>query len=109
MVEGESNAPPASPPPGRIWLVGLSPSGEFAGHAGEIASFGSSGWRFVAPDEGFFVYDRELGAFRLHRNGWVHCDTPAPASGGTTQDVELRAVVVQILERLSQLGIFAAS
>jgi len=109
VVEGESNAPPASPQPGQVWLVGPSPGAEFASHAGEIACYSGSGWRFVVPTEGFSVYDRSLGALRLRRDGWVHCGSPAPPSGGTSADLELRAVVLQIVERLAQLGIFAAS
>jgi hypothetical protein len=47
------NAPPAVPTAGQCFLVGSAPTGAFAGHAGEIAAYDETGWRFLKPRAGW--------------------------------------------------------
>jgi hypothetical protein len=45
--------PPASPSDGQCWIVGGSPSGAWANHAGEIAAFQDGAWMFYEPRPGW--------------------------------------------------------
>lgn len=61
VIEDEVNTPPGSPNYGRVWLVGSSPGGEFAGNAGELAAWVSNnddpdGWVFLTPFAGLSAY-----------------------------------------------------
>jgi hypothetical protein len=46
-------ASPASPVSGQCFLIGATPTGVFAGHAGQIAAFDDAGWRFLTPRAGW--------------------------------------------------------
>lgn len=50
------NTPPGSPSVGDRVIVGDSPTGDFVGHAGEIAQWSGSAWVFTTPREGSVVY-----------------------------------------------------
>lgn len=55
------NAPPGSPANGSRYLIGGSPTGDWAGHAAEVAVY-MAGWYFFAPKEGwiFLVKDEDI-------------------------------------------------
>lgn len=53
LLSRSLNAPPASPAAGARYLVAASPSGAWAGHAGEIALFQDGGWTFLVPRSGW--------------------------------------------------------
>ena len=108
-VEGELSVPPGSPSVGQVWLVGTSPTGIFTGKAGAIAAWTADGWRFVMPDRGFVVYDRAAHCFRLFSSTWEKPVAPTPATGGATIDVEARASIVNIVEKLVAAGILGPS
>ena len=107
VVEGEAAAPPASPVVGQAWLVAAGPSGDFTGHEAEVAGWTTDGWRFLAPREGFVVFDRTAQCFRKFGEAWDSPVAPAPPSGGATIDAEVRAAVVSIIEKLVAAGVFA--
>jgi len=109
VVEGEAGSPPAAPAAGQAWLVGDAPTGAFAGRAGAIAGWTGDGWRFVAPQVGYRVYDKASASFRHFTDAWQLVTAPDGASGGTTIDVEARAALVRIIEKLVDAGVFAAS
>src|SRR5690348_3365096 len=90
-VEGEDDAPPSTPAEGECWLVGESPSGAWAGHAGALASYQAGGWIFAAPRDGLRVLDRASGQEIRYRDGWQRPATPPEPVGGTTVDAEARA------------------
>jgi hypothetical protein len=54
------STPPPSPDEGACWIVGPSPDGGWAGHAGDIAQWTAGGWRFAQPSAGWecHVLDR---------------------------------------------------
>lgn len=52
----DTNAPPPAPQEGQTWGVGDTPSGPWAGQAGQLASFRGGGWLFVAPQTGWQAY-----------------------------------------------------
>ena len=70
VVEGvEAEAPPAEPVPGQCWALGAAPTDAWTGQAGTIAmSAIGGGWLFVAPAEGWRVWDR-LASRLLVRDG----------------------------------------
>ena len=49
-------APPASPLEGECWLVPSGASGDWAGHATELASWQAGAWLFLDPAPGWLVY-----------------------------------------------------
>jgi hypothetical protein len=119
------DTPPPAPVPGQCWIVGSAPTGAWTGRAGALAGWTAGGWRFLAPIEGMRVWIagarlwavRDGGAWRL---GEARCNqlivggnqvvgarqpaVPAP-SGGTTVDVEARAAITSIIERLVAHGL----
>lgn len=53
------DSPPGSPSTGYRVIVGDSPTGDFVGHAGEIAQYNGSAWVFTTPQHGMKVYVRD--------------------------------------------------
>lgn len=51
------NTPPGSPAEGQLWVVGLSPTGAWAGQANRIAQRIGGAWRFYVPTSGWRVWD----------------------------------------------------
>ncbi len=112
-----TDAPPASPGSGDCWIVGNAPTGEWSGHARNLAIWTDGGWRFVEPHEGFstWVADQEIEArfidgtwvvgtiagTRLVLDGVAMLGAPRPAvsapSGGTTIDSEARVAIAAVL------------
>lgn len=52
-----ATVPPTDPEPGAAWILGTTPTGDWAGHAFALAGWTTSGWRFVAPHDGMTVWD----------------------------------------------------
>jgi hypothetical protein len=119
------NAPPPSPLAGQCWIVGPTPTGVWAGHGAALACWTESGWRFLPAAEGLraWVKGQRLWAVK-EVAGWVIGDdrvarvlvdgrpvlgargaaVPAP-SGGATVDVEARAAITSIIDRLAAHGL----
>lgn len=55
------DTPPGSPLDGDLYIIGSSPTGAWAGQAGNIAYY-QSGWKFITPNEGMtlWVNDEDL-------------------------------------------------
>ena len=109
VVEGEATSPPVDPQRGQAWLVGEAATGLFSDRENGIAAWTGDGWRFVAPNDGFRVFDRARACFRLFGDTWEVAIAPEPPAGGATIDAESRTAVVSIIERLVAAGVFAAS
>lgn len=127
VEDHDIDTPPSSPSVGQCWIVGASPSGAWAGHAGELAGWTSGGWRFFAPRAGMIIWN--IGAeYWLHHDGtaWVPGVVPATAlkidgiqvvgaqqgaiadpAGGSVIDDEGRAVIGLILSALRTHGLIA--
>ena len=108
-IEGEDDTPPSTPAEGECWLVGETPSGAWADHAGELASYQSGGWIFAAPRDGMHALDRATGQAILYRDGWQRPATPSAPTGGATVDAEARAAIAELVEVLIASGILAQS
>lgn len=62
-VEGVQAAPPASPPAGQCWIVGVGATGAWAGQDAALACQTSGGWRFLAAQAGMLVWNKASSAF----------------------------------------------
>ncbi|MEO7365137.1 MAG: DUF2793 domain-containing protein [Sphingomicrobium sp.] len=125
-VEGLPLAtPPASPAIGNCYIVAGSPTGDWAGHAHQVAAYTSGGWRFVAPREGMSFAVVSNGKTAAYRSGaWVigtfsgsqlvvdglkvvgarGAPISAP-SGGATTDAEARTAIGLILSAMRAHGL----
>ena len=119
--------PPSAPLQGNCFLVGRSPTGEWAGCADSVAAFTSGGWRFASPVEGMVVWVKsaerfatyfagawEIGGLRGSRlliEGIQVLGPQAGAipdpTGGTSVDVEGRTAITAILGALRQHGLIS--
>lgn len=55
-LDRDRASPPDAPGEGDRYVVAGSPTGAWAGHAGQIATWQDGLWRFVAPSAGFLAY-----------------------------------------------------
>lgn len=108
-IEGSASTPPTSPIDGQNWLISASPTGDWAGHSGEIACRQSGAWIFVQPVDGMKVLNRPNGQFMIYRGGWNSAATPNLPTGGATIDSEARAAINQIVAALKIAGVLATS
>ena len=60
-VEGIFDDAPLGYADGEVFAISQSPSGQFAGHAGEVAIYNSPTFEFVEPADGWLVYDKAQG------------------------------------------------
>ena len=125
VEEPPRNSPPTAPAVGACYIVGSAPTGAWVGKGQCLVTFTGGGWRVVAPFEGLGAYVRSTGAWALYRAGaWElgvlrgasvviagqqvlgsRASAIASASGGTTVDVQARAVIDQILTAMRQHGL----
>jgi hypothetical protein len=119
------STPPPSPDEGACWVVGPSPDGGWAGHAGDIAQWTAGGWRFAQPSAGWecHVLDR-AGTMRFDGSAWrdgaVRADglyfanvrvvgaqqaAITEPSGGSVVDSEARTAITAILGALQAHGL----
>lgn len=106
VVEGESDTPPASPQDGACWLVGSSPSGDWANQTGAIAAYQAGVWLFIVPVEGMRAFVASAGqSARFSNGGWIYPASVASPSGGTTIDSEARTAIDAIIAALSDYGV----
>ena len=107
-IEGEVSTPPTSPQDGGVWLVGSGATGAWAGHQGALACRQSGQWLLVEPCDGMRILNRVTGQEIRRRDGvWIKPAAPALPSGGSVVDVELRAMIADLVAKLRDAGIFA--
>lgn len=53
------DTPPGSPTAGDRVIVGSSPTGDFVGHAGEIAQWSGTAWVFTTPKQGMIAFVKD--------------------------------------------------
>jgi hypothetical protein len=56
VLDRDLAAPPGAPSEGRRWIVAASPAGAWIGHAGHIAAWQDSAWKFSVPAIGWLAY-----------------------------------------------------
>ena len=71
--------PPATPIAGDVYIIPASPTGDWAGKAGQVAYFDQI-WRFITPNAGLMLWVIDEARHYVYNNGaW----SPA-ATGGTS-------------------------
>ena len=100
--------PPVDPHEGDCYLIAAPAGGVWAGNEGALASFAAGAWQLQRPLAGMRIWDRPRGAW-VHFDGsaWKRVDTPSAPDGGVTIDVEARAAITHMLDRLREAGIFS--
>lgn len=127
VEEPPRNDPPATPAMGAVYIVGVSPTGEWASQANAVASFSDGGWRYLAPVDGMTLLVRSTGVHAVYRQsawelgvvravsvtiggqqvvGSRAAAVSAPA-GGAVADVESRTAIAAILAALRGHGLIA--
>ena len=61
--------PPGSPVEGQRWIVPASPTGAWAGRAGQIAAWQDGAWAFYAPLDGWTAIDISTDTLLLYNAG----------------------------------------
>ena len=91
--------PPPDATPGERYGLGTDPTGEWAGHGGQIALQIETGWIFLTPSKGWRVWDQSAGATLVHDgDGWI---SPVAAKLGVnaTADTTNRLAVASPCHR----------
>lgn len=119
--------PPATPLPGQCWVVGSTPTGDWAGQAAQVACWTTGGWRFIAPFAGLCLWHAGEGLEMRHDGAsWSVGRVTAAAleiggeqvvgarqaaisdpTGGATVDSEVRSALGQVLDALRNHGLIA--
>jgi hypothetical protein len=119
------NDPPGAPTTGQCWIVGDDPTGVWTDHAGALACWTESGWRFLPAVEGMAVWlqDQRLWAVR-EVDSWsigsvraarlvvddvqvvgARGASVAVPAGGSVVDAEARTAIAAIIDRLAEHGL----
>jgi hypothetical protein len=81
------NTPPPAPVAGRSWLTGAAPTGDWAGQAGQMATFLDGGWQYQTPHAGWIVWDEAARQLRVYTGeDWVAL--PGGAGTRVLQEIE---------------------
>lgn len=71
VVDKDLGTPPASPVEGDIYIVGPTPTGQWAGKSGQIAYFDRF-WRFITPNEGALMWVNDENAHYIYNgSAWA--------------------------------------
>lgn len=104
-VEGEANAPPETPSEGEVWIVGDAPTGEWAGHTGQLAGRQAGAWLFAVPFAGMSAFDKAARQAVRYDAGWLRAAAPVLLDGGAVADAEARVAIGELVEVLRSAGI----
>lgn len=109
VAEGEQVSPPANlagGDSGKCWLVAVGGTSEWLDHDGDIACWAGGSWRFSVPLPGMGIWDQSTGKVWSYLDGQWSPPGPIPdASGGNVVDIEARATISQLLQRLRDIGL----
>jgi hypothetical protein len=76
VINMTTATPPGSPSNGDAYVVASSPTGAWVGHQNQITAWIRGAWQFIAPRNGWRVYNQADGsAYAYNGSAWV-------ASGG---------------------------
>ncbi len=69
IEEAGGTTPPTSPAEGATYFVGTGASGDWLGQDGHLAAFFSGGWEFIAPQNGWRIWDKARAALFVIQSG----------------------------------------
>ena len=101
--------PPPLPGLGEIHALGAAPQGAWDGQGGMLAAWDGTGWRFVAPQEGWRAWDKAAGRGCTWRSGAWADDLPETdhldgVGIGTAHDATNRLAVAAQASLFSHAG-----
>ncbi|WP_037312721.1 DUF2793 domain-containing protein [Ruegeria halocynthiae] len=72
VASTNASNPPPVPDAGEVHALGASPTGDWAGHAGQLAAWLDNAWHFVTPDTGWRAWDDSTGQMKIWDGGtWI--------------------------------------
>lgn len=125
VVSRTQMSPPVAAAAGEIQIVPPGGESDWGQPAGSLMQWQGAGWQVQAPRDGQLALLQDEAVLLVHNQGWqalfpvsglliggrsVLAATPvsvAPPTGGTTVDMEARAVLSALLSTLVQQGILA--
>lgn len=70
-IDKDLATPPSSPASGDVYIVAASPTGAWAGKAGQVAYY-NSGWKFIVPKEGLRLWLKDEDVYYIYNgSAWV--------------------------------------
>ncbi|MFW0776980.1 MAG: DUF2793 domain-containing protein [Rickettsiales bacterium] len=70
-ISRTTDTPPGSPAESDLYIVGSSPTGEWGGHANEIAYY-EQNWKFIVPNEGMSLWVSDESTIYLYDgSAWI--------------------------------------
>ena len=64
-IDKDLATPPSSPASGDVYIIAVSPTGAWAGKAGQIAYY-NSGWKFIVPKEGASLWVKDEDVYYIY-------------------------------------------
>ncbi|MBB4633656.1 DUF2793 domain-containing protein [Sphingosinicella soli] len=120
------SAPPELPAADATWIIGDTPTGAWAGHAGGLAHWDGA-WTIAPPAEGMLCWIADEAIVAVFGGGAWNADFPvaglrlsgvsmlgsapvsiAAAEGGSVIDTEARAVIESLLIYLRTQGLLTS-
>lgn len=82
-------APPALPAAGDTYIVAAGATGDWVGHAGDIASYGDNTWQFMLPRDGWRAWVGSRGELSVRHGGsWRRAAPETYARIGINTDAD---------------------
>lgn len=72
VIDRDLTAPPGSPSEGDLYIVPAGATGDWAGHATQVAVYTNSAWGFHSPKEGWIAYIKDEAKISAYKTatGW---------------------------------------
>ena len=106
----DAETPPTSPAEGEIWALGASPTGAWAGAAGQLAAWLDGAWTFLAPAPGWRAWSAADGLRVFDGTLWSAGIDPGALQNlagvgiGTSYDATNKLAVAAAATLLSHAG-----
>ena len=71
VIDKDLATPPASPSIGDRYLIPSSPTGDWSGHADDIAQWNGTTWDFTSPLEGMFTFVTDENVLYNYVTSWA--------------------------------------
>jgi len=109
VVEIGALNPPSTPDAREVYVIGDTPTGDWAAHAGDLAYRSESGWLFIAPQAGWRAWDQTAERLSVFDGAaWVTSETVTQNTDGlgvqTTWDATNRLAVASNATLFSHAG-----
>ncbi|MGY6550961.1 MAG: DUF2793 domain-containing protein [Erythrobacter sp.] len=106
-INASLSSPPQEALDGDCYRITSPAQGDWAGREGALAMRIAGEWQFVAPVDGWLIYDRAARQYLHFDDSWNAATIAASPTGGAVIDVEARALLTQVIDALGKLGLVA--